>query len=164
MTTVWACASTWLILMLKIMTNMGKRFARFLNILKMSNAYASSFGRYIKWLNEWYTMSVKNFHFLFKSMFLKNNGRIEKKLKLICRSSLRKTNLPPEFQQLFSPYLLIKKKLDPLQFKMGEALKTKHIIVLHILVHISIVCTKVGVKDTHYGWAHARKVFRDYNN
>ena len=34
--------------LLKIMTNIGKRFSRFKNIHKMSNASASSFGNYIK--------------------------------------------------------------------------------------------------------------------
>ena len=87
-----------------------------------------------------------------------------KKIETNLQELPQKNKPPSRIQQLFSPHLLIKKKLDPLQFKMGEAQKTKHIIVLHILVHTSIVCTKVGVKDTHYGWAHARKVFRDYNN
>ena len=60
------------------MTNAGKRFTRFTNIHKTSNACGSSFGRYIKWLNERSTMYVKNFNFLFKLMFLRKNGRIEK--------------------------------------------------------------------------------------
>ena len=60
------------------MTNMSKRYTRFINIHKMSNACVSSFCRYIKWLNEWYTMYVKNSNFLFKSMFLRKNGRTEK--------------------------------------------------------------------------------------
>ena len=33
-----------------------------------------------------------------------------------------------------------------------------------MLVYIFIVYTRVEVKDTQYGWAHARKGFRDYNN
>ena len=51
---------------------------RFTDIHNMSNACASSFGRYIQWLDELYTMYEKNFNFLFKSMFLRKNGRIEK--------------------------------------------------------------------------------------
>ena len=35
------------------------------------------------------------------------------------------TGLPPEFQQLFSPHLLIKKKIDSLQFKKGEGIENK---------------------------------------
>ena len=58
------------------MTNVGKRFTRFTNIYKMRNACASSFGRYIKWLNQWYTMHVKNFNFLLKS--IRKNGWIKK--------------------------------------------------------------------------------------
>ena len=77
------------------MNNYGKRFTRFTNIHKMSNACASSFGRYIKLLNEWYTIYVTNFNFLFKSMFLRRNGRIEKNLKLIRNSSPRKTSHLP---------------------------------------------------------------------
>ena len=64
-------------------------------------------------------MSVKNFNFLFKSMFLRKNGLGEKKVKLICSSSPRKISppllmrLPPELQQLFSPRLLTIKNRSP---------------------------------------------------
>ena len=68
--------------MLKIMTNVGKRFTRVINIHKMCNAFASSFGRYIKWLNEWYTMH--------KSMFLRKNDRIEKNWNSFAAASSEK--------------------------------------------------------------------------
>ena len=62
----------------------------------MSNVSVSSFGKYIKWLNEWYTMYVKNFNFLFKLMFLRKTGRIEKNWNSFAAA-------PPE-KQAFPPY------------------------------------------------------------
>ena len=96
-----------------MMTNVGKRLTRFTNIYKMSNACASSFGRYIKWLNEWYTMYVKNFNFLFKSMFLRKTGQTETNWKSFAAAPPEKQaplliRLPPEFQQFFNPYLLLR--------------------------------------------------------
>ena len=94
-------------------------------------------------------------------MFLRKNSRIEKKKKLICSSFPRKTSpqplsirLPPEFQQLFNPHLLIT------NLKREEAQRTKHKIVprvfLHILVYVlewkCLLCTRVEVKDTLYRW------------
>ena len=109
------------------MTNVGKRFARYTNIHKMSNACASSFVRYIKWLNEWYRMYVKNFNFLFKSKFLRKNSRIEKNWNSFAAATPEKQaplliRLPPEFKQLFNPHLLLlkKKKIErPPTYKGG---------------------------------------------
>ena len=92
-------------------------------------------------------------------MFLRKNSRIEK--KLTCGSFPRKTSpqpllirLPPEFQQLFNPYLLIT------NLKREEAQRMKHKIVprafLHILVYAlewkCLLCTRVEKKDTLYRW------------
>ena len=66
---------------------------RFTDIHNMSNACASSFGRYIKWLNELYTMYEKNFDFLFKSMFLRKNGRIERNWNSFAEAPLEKQAL-----------------------------------------------------------------------
>ena len=91
------------------MTSVGKRFTTFTNIYKMSNACASSSCRYKKSLNEWYTMYVKNFNFLFKSMFLRKNGQTEKEIKLNFSSSLRKTSphfikqTPPRTSTIVQP-------------------------------------------------------------
>ena len=60
----------------------------------MSNACASSFGWYIKWLNEWHAMYVKTFNFLLKSMFLRKTGRIEKNWNLFAAAPPRKTSPP----------------------------------------------------------------------
>ena len=60
-----ACASTWLIFKLEIMTYVPVIFTK---ICKMSNTCTSSFGRYIKWLSVWYTMYVK-IYFLFELIF-----------------------------------------------------------------------------------------------
>ena len=72
------------------MTNVSKRFTRFTNIHKMGNASVSSFGRYIKWLNERHTMYVNNFNILFKSMLLKKNGQIEKNWNLFAAAPPQK--------------------------------------------------------------------------
>ena len=55
---------------------------------------------------------VKNFNFVFKSMFLRKNGRIETHLQQLPYKNkpLLLIRLPPEAQQLLSPYLSIKKK------------------------------------------------------
>ena len=81
---------TLLILKLKIMINVG-RFTRFTKIHKMmNNAFASSFGNYIKWLNKWYTMYVKTFNFLYKLMFLTKNGWTENNWNSFAAASLEK--------------------------------------------------------------------------
>ena len=80
---------TWLFLKLKIMTNVG-RFTRFTKIHKMKNAFASSFGNYIEWLNKWYTMHLKTFNFLYKLMLLTKNGWIENNWNSFAAASLEK--------------------------------------------------------------------------
>ena len=126
------------------MTNVGKRFTRFTNVHKMSNACASSSGRYIKSLNEWFTMYVKNFNFLFKSTFLRKNGRTEKYWNSFAVA-------PPEKQAPLywtdSLQNLNNCSTPTYQFKKGEVQKMKHSIVprvfLHILLYISTVYTRV---------------------
>ena len=138
------------------MANVGKRFTRFTNIHKMSNACACSFGRYIKWLNEWYTMYEKNFNFLFKSMFLRKNGRIEKNWNSFAKALPEKqaTLIDQTFSNCSAPtYYFFKKINSP---SKQEAQKTKHSIVsrvsLHILVYVTTVYTRLEVKYTHYDW------------
>ena len=93
-------------------------------------------------------------------MFLRKNSRIAKKETHL--QQLPQKNKPqplsirlsPEFQQLFNPHLLIT------NLKREEAQRTKHKIVprvfLHILVYVlewkCLLCTRVEVKDTLYGW------------
>ena len=92
-------------------------------------------------------------------MFLRKNSRIEKKTHLRQLPQKNKPQpllirLPPEFQQLFNPYLLIT------NLKREEAQRTKHKIVprafLHILVYVlewkCLLCTRVEVKNTLYRW------------
>ena len=60
-----------------------------------------------------HTMYVKNFNFLFKSMFLRKNCRTEKNWNSFAASPPEKQTPvidqtpAPEFQQLFSPHLLL---------------------------------------------------------
>ena len=75
-------------------------------------------------------------------MFLRKNSRIKKKRNSLAAASPEKDpppqllsiRLPPEFQQLFNPHLLI------INLKREEAQRTKHKIVpkvfLHILVYV----------------------------
>ena len=93
-------------------------------------------------------------------MFLRKNSRIAKKethLQQLPQKSKPQPlsiRLSPEFQQLFNPHLLIT------NLKREEAQRTKHKIVprvfLHILVYVlewkCLLCTRVEVKDTLYGW------------
>ena len=127
-------------------------------------------------INEWYTMYVKNFNFLFKSMFLRKNGRIEKNWNSFAAATPEK-QAPPywsdslqNFNNFSAPtYYFFKKKLTPSNLKRREAQKVNHSIVpwvfLQILVYIYILCI------LEWKWrtptmvvAHARKIFRDYNN
>ena len=94
-------------------------------------------------------------------MFLRKNSQIEKKRNSFAAASPVKhppqplsIRLPPEFQQLFKPHILIT------NLKREEAQRTKHKIVprvfLHILVYVlewkCLLCTRVEVKDTLYRW------------
>ena len=90
------------------MTNVGKRLTRFTNIYKMSTSCASGFDRYIKWLNEWYTMYVTNFNFLFKSTFLRKTGQTETNWNSFAAA-------PPEKQTPFidQPPSIISKNFQP---------------------------------------------------
>ena len=53
---------------------------------------------------------VKNFNYVFKSMFLRKNGRIGTHLQQLPYKNkpLLFIKVPPEAQQLLSPYLSIK--------------------------------------------------------
>ena len=91
-------------------------------------AYKSSFGRYIKWLTQWYTMYVKSFYFLFKLMFLRKNCRIEKNWNSFAAAPQEK-----------------KKKILPLPppppYKKEGSCRQQRIVLypevfLHILVYI----------------------------
>ena len=91
-------------------------------------AYKSSFGRYIKWLTQWYTMYVKSFYFLFKLMFLRKNCRIEKNWNSFAAAPQEKKNkilpLPP-----------------PPPYKKEGSCRQQRIVLypevfLHILVYI----------------------------
>ena len=95
-----------------------------------------------KHLNKRYTMYVKNLNFFLNRCFKEKMVELKKTMKLICSSFPRKISpqplsirLPPEFQQLFNPHLLIT------NLKMEEAQRTKHSIVprvfLCILVYVS---------------------------
>ena len=141
------------------MPNFGKWFRRFTNIYKMSNAYASSFGRYIKWLNKWYTIYEKNVNFLFKLTFLRKSGRIEKNWNSFAEASPEKQTLliNQTFNNCSAPtYYFLFKKIDLHLISKREAHKTKHSIVprvaLHIPLYVSTVYTRLEVKDICYGW------------
>ena len=158
------------------MTNVGKRFARYTNIHKMSNACASSFVRYIKWLNEWYRMYVKNFNFLFKSKFLRKNSRIEKNWNSFAAATPEKQaplliRLPPEFKQLFNPHLLLlkkKKNRTPSNLQRGRHRKRNIVLYPEFFCTcwcIYLLCILEWKRRTPtMVEAHARKVFRAYNN
>ena len=82
-------------------------------------------------------------------MFLRKNSRIEKK-NLFGGSFPKKTSpqpllirLPPEFQQLFNPYLLIT------NLKREEAQITKHKIVPRAFLQHTGICTRVEVSTMY---------------
>ena len=77
------------------------------NIHRMSNACASSFGRYIKWLL-YCAVYEKTFYFLFKLVFLRKKVDLKKIEAHFPKPPLEKTNFllstnSPEFRLLFSP-------------------------------------------------------------
>ena len=136
------------------MTNVGKTFTRFTNILKMGNACASSFGRYRKSLNEWYTMYVKNFNFLFKSMFLRKNDRIEKNWNSFATAPQKNNppllnRLPPEFRQLFSPHLLVLKRGS---YRKWNIVLHPEFFCTYWYIFLLLYTRVMEVKDTHYVW------------
>ena len=142
------------------MTNVVKRFTGFTNIHKMSNAWASSFGRYIKWLSEWYTMYEENFNFLFKSMFSRKNSGTDKNWdSFVAAPPEKKAPLIDQTLNISSAptyHLKKKKKIRPtFNLKTEEAQKTKHSIVLgvslHIPVYVCTVYTRLEVKNIHHG-------------
>ena len=109
-------------------------------------------------------MYVKNFNFLFKSMFLRKNGRIEKNWNSFAAAPPEKQaplidQTPSRISAIVQhpPIIFLKKEIRPSSnLKWGEAQKTKHSIgprvFFHILVYISTVYTRVELKDTHYSW------------
>ena len=101
-------------------------------------------------------MYEKNFNFLFKSMFLRKNGRIEKNWNSFAKALPEKqaTLIDQTFSNCSAPtYYFFKKINSP---SKQEAQKTKHSIVsrvsLHILVYVTTVYTRLEVKYTHYDW------------